>query len=294
MSTAASRHYPAVQGEFESELDAALEAEAGFEGELEDEYEGELEDEYEAEFEDELEDEFEGEQFLGGLARVVGGLFGGSGDSEAGYEAGYEAEVEFDFEAEAESAPEAESEDEAESFVNPVRRIYPDAELMAHLSTRAARAQDEAEAEAFIGAVVPIAARLVPRAARLVSRYAPTLIRGTARLTRQLRRNPATRRFVTAIPVILQRTAQSLADRAARGRPITPQVVIEVLTRVASRVLGAPARRTRAVRAVRTFDRRYHRRAVGSAQRPAPGRRGQPPRTSRRRRTPAPVRRRRR
>jgi hypothetical protein len=225
------------------------------------------------------------------LVRAVGGLLGGQSPGGGG-----EAAPEFDFEAEAEAEAEWESEfeDESESgresFVNPVRRIYPDAELMAHLSTRAVNARAESEAEAFIGALVPIAARLVPRAARLVSRHAPTLIRGSVRLGRQLRRNPATRRFVAAIPVILQRTAQSLADRAASGRPITAQVVIEVLTRVASKVLGAPASRRRAVRAVTTFDRRYHRRA----QRPGTPVRRPGTVAQRRRRAPVPAKRRRR
>ena len=69
-------------------------------------------------------------------------------------------------------------------------------------------------------------------------------------------RNPATRRFIRAMPVILQRTAQSLADQAARGRPITADTVIGPC-QVAARVLGAPANRRRAVRAVGVFNRRY-------------------------------------
>jgi hypothetical protein len=263
MASAANRTYPAIQGEAEVELEDEFENE--FDAlparsfEAEDEWEDEAEDEWEVEGEDEWEDE----QFLGGLVRAVGGMFGG-GDSEL------ESEVEFDFEAEAES--EAESEGEDEDFVNPVRRIYPDAELMAHLSMHAARAQNEAEAEAFIGALIPIATRLIPRAAGLVRRHAPTLIRGTTRLSRQLRRNPATRRFVTAIPVILQRTAQSLADRAAKGQPITAETVITVLTDVAARVLRAPARRNRALGAVGTFDRRYRARArrTATTARPLP------------------------
>ena len=59
-----------------------------------------------------------------------------------------EAEYDFEFETEAEAEFEEELEDEA--FVNPIRRIYPDAELMAHLSSEAARAEGEEEAEAFI------------------------------------------------------------------------------------------------------------------------------------------------
>jgi hypothetical protein len=279
MSSALNYRYPAIQGddhlrsEFEEELEQEWEEEV--ESEL-----GRAEAEEEYELEDELEDEFAGEQFGGGLDRALGGFVArgseGEEEIEGEIEGEAEAEFEFEFEAEAEAEGEYETEleeeweEEAEQFVNPIQRIYRDAELMAHLSTRAAQTESEDEAEAFIGALVPIAARLIPRAGRLLTRNAPTLIRGVSRLTLQLRRNPATRRFIRAIPVILQRTAQSLADQAARGRPITADTVIQTLTRVAARVLGRPAYRRRAVRAVGVFDRRYHNRWRTGP----PGRRG--------------------
>jgi len=240
MTTAANFRYPRVQGEDEGR--GVLEVEA--------------EDEYE------LEDEFEGEEF-GALGRALGGFLAGGAERDAEDEFEVEFEVEFEFEAEAEveSEYEAEAEDELEdeSFVNPIRRIYRDAELMAHLSTRAAQAADEAEAEAFVGAMVPMVARLVPRAGKLLVRNAPTLIKGVSRLGRQLRRSPAARAYVTTIPVILQRTAQSLADQAAAGRPVAPDTVLRTLGTIASRVLQ-PGNRRRAARAVGVFDRRYHNR----------------------------------
>lgn len=232
MASTLNRNYPEIQGEFETE----------------DEFEAELEEESEFEAEDEDED-FLGA--IGGIGKTLDGLLGG-GNRE------YEAE--FEFEAEAETEEEAEEEYEEEAFVNPVRRIYPDAELMAHLSARAAQTSSEAEAEAFFGALVPIASKLIPRAASVLARNGPALIRGTSALGRRLRRSPATRRFVMAMPVILQRTAQSLADQAASGRPITADVAVSTLARIARRVLRTPPERDRAVRAVRTFDRRYHRR----------------------------------
>src|SRR6266487_1516447 len=262
MSSALNYRYPAIQGDDDMGSE--------FEDEFEEEYEEEVEAELgraEGEEEYEFEDEFEGEQFGGGLSRALGGFLAGGSEGEE------ETEAEFDF------------EEEGEAFVNPVRRIYRDAELMAHLSTRAAQTESEAEAEAFVAALVPIAGRLIPRAGRLITRSAPTLIRGVSRITRQLRRNPATRQFVTAIPVILQRTAQSLADQAARGRPITADTVIRTLTAVASRILGRPAPRRRAVRAVRVFDRGYHNRwrTAPGGRRPAarPRRRGASPMTVR-------------
>ena len=232
MASTLNRNYPEIQGEFETE----------------DEFEAELEEESEFEAEDEDED-FLGA--IGGIGTTLDGLLRG-GNRE------YEAE--FEFEAEAETEEEAEEEYEEEAFVNPVRRIYPDAELMAHLSARAAQTSSEAEAEAFFGALVPIASKLIPRAAGVLARNGPALIRGTSALGRRLRRSPATRRFVMAMPVILQRTAQSLADQAASGRPVTADVAVSTLARIAGRVLRTSPDRDRAVRAVTTFDRRYHQR----------------------------------
>ena len=237
--TTLNHRYPAIQGEFEDEL------------------EEEYEDEYE------MEEEYEDEAFLGGLAKIAGSLLG-----EGEYE--MEGELEFEFEAEAEAEMESETEledefedeaeEEAEGFANPVRRIYRDAESMAHLAVRAERAHSEAEAEAFIGALVPLASKLIPRAAKLIARNAPTLVKGASRIVRQLRRNPQTRRLVRALPVVLQRTAQSLADQAANGTDIDASTVVNTLGTMTGRVLS-PRRRRRAIRAVNHWDRRWQRRA---------------------------------
>jgi hypothetical protein len=244
MTSTANYRYPRIEGESEDEAEATLAAE------FEDEDEYEDESEYEFEFEDEDEDE----AFLGGVAKALGGLLGESED---------EAEYDFEFEAEAETEEEGESESEA--FVNPIRRIYPDAELMAHLSARAARAESEEESEAFIGALIPLAARLIPRAAALIHGNAPTLIRGATRLAGQLRRQPRTRRLISTLPVVLQRTAQSLSDQAAAGQVITPAGALDTLGTIAQGVLSDPADCRRVLSAVGTFDRRYHRRHRGRA-----------------------------
>src|SRR5690349_4074394 len=69
---------------------------------------------------------------------------------------------------------ELEGESEAELLVNPIRRVYPDA-MMEHFGHAAAEARSEAEAEAFIGALIPLAARLLPRVAPVIMRSAPGL-----------------------------------------------------------------------------------------------------------------------
>jgi hypothetical protein len=230
MTSALNHQYPRIEGEEEAAPHGAA-----------------------LEYED--EDEYEDEAFLGQIAQSLGGLLG-EGEQEAEYE------FEFEAEAEAESAA-GELEDEA--FVNPVRRVYPDAELMAHLSSAAAEAESELEAEAFIGALIPLVSRLIPRAATLVSRNAPALIRGTTQLAHQLRRQPRTRRLVRALPVVLQRTAQSLADQAVAGKPVTGRQALQTLGDIARQIFADPADCGGVISAVGTFDRRYHRRHHGQA-----------------------------
>jgi hypothetical protein len=168
---------------------------------------------------------------------------------------------------------------ELELEVNPVGPVLPEM-LMAHLGHAAAETRREDEAEAFVGALVPLATRLVPRAAPVLMRAAPQLIRGVSRLTRRLRRSPATRPLVRAVPAVVARTAQALARRAQRNLVVTPQRAVRTLARQADRVLAAPARRRAAVAATARADRRFHQAAcprtyAGGAPDPArPRRRG--------------------
>lgn len=188
-----------------------------------------------------------------------------------------EVEAEFEFEVAAreveaegehEDEFEVEAEEEAEGFANPIRRIYRDAETMAHLARHAAQTESEGEAEAFIGALVPLAARLIPRAAALIARNGPALVRGATTIARSLRQDPRTRRLVRAIPVVLQRTAQSLADQAANGTDIDASTILDTLGTITGRTLRGPAAR-RAVHAVDVFGNRRNRRAAWAARRRA-------------------------
>ena len=202
-----SRRYPAVEGELEDELDRELEAE--LEGELEadlGELEAELEDEDEfsglaGELEYELEDEDEGE-----------------------YEYDYEDEAEAEFDAVVREL-EAEFDLEDEGFSNPARRVYSDAEMMAQLAFQAENAETEQEAEAFLGALAPLAFQAAKWAVPKIIKHGPQLIRGAINLGRRLWRNPATRHAVRHVPRILGRTARDIGRRYAEGRPIDAHYV---------------------------------------------------------------------
>jgi hypothetical protein len=186
-----------------------------------------------------LEYELEAEEFLGRLATTAGNMALTRGLA---------------------TLPHPEAEWEAEALVNPIRRVYPDA-MMEHFGHAAAAARSEAEAEAFVGALIPLAARLLPRVAPVIMRSAPGLIRGVAGVTRTLRQSPTTRPLVRAVPTIVRRTAIDLDRQVARGARVTPQQAVTTLARQTQNVLSSPQQARRAMHRNARVDRAYHRAA---------------------------------
>jgi hypothetical protein len=146
---------------------------------------------------------------------------------------------------------------EFELEVNPGGTVLPEM-LMEHLGHAAAEAESEAEAEAFIGALIPLAARVSPQAAPTIMRVAPQLIRGVSRITRALRRDPATRQLVRALPTVIRDTAATVARRAERGQQTTPQGAVRILAGHAHQSLADRPGRSRAWRRSQRLDHRYH------------------------------------
>jgi hypothetical protein len=261
-----------------------------FESELEEEFEGEYEGEFEGEFEGELEGEYEGEEFFGRIRRAVsgfvrraapvlrrvaqvaapivgtavGGPLGGM-IGRAAASALREEEFEFEIEGEYEGEFEGEMEEEVAA---PATHQEALAELMADV---AARAQTEAEAEAMVGAAT--LATLSPADRATLRNILPHLVRGTAILTRLLRRRRITRPAVRTVPTIVRRATRTLRQRAASGQPITRRTAARAMATQTRRVLGSPRtcaaaiqRNVRATRAVRRT----------AATRPAPRQRQRP------------------
>lgn len=194
----------------------------------------------------------------------VGGALGGIlGDLLPARESEYEEEFEDEFEGEINPLGRIFPGVRGPGPANPLRRIYPDA-LLEHLGHAAAEAETEAEAEAFIGALIPVAARALPRLAPRVLRAAtPALGQGLVRLARTLRANPATRPLVRTLPTIARRTTATLAAQAAPGRPVSPQAAVRALAGQAARVIGDPRQCARAYQRSRALDRHYHRAVSG-------------------------------
>ncbi len=204
--------------------------------------------EFEMEFETplnefELEGEYEGDPFIGNLLRGLSGAFGGDG------------EFEYEFEQQPEAMPEFESTAANEYEV-----------MAEHLAHMAAQSQSEAEAEAFIGALIPTVARGLGAAAPALNRIAPRLIRPLSQAGQALFRNRRTRPLLRTFPRIVQSTMSSLAPRARSGQPIDDRTAARAVASNMARVLGSPQRTA----AILRRSRRVHGRrcsACGSGKR---------------------------
>jgi hypothetical protein len=265
MSTEAS-NWPAVR---ESELESEFEQEYEVEGEGEEFLGGlgnilggllgEGETTGASEFEEEGEGlgEYEGESFsFGGLFRKLGpilkkvakvaaplvgtailGPAGGALGSFAAKALG-ESEGEWETEDEYESEDELEGESESEAAHEIASHAMTEHEALAEMMAEAAtHAASESEAEAMVGAAAMSV--LSPRDRRALSNLLPDLLRGTAVLTRVLRRNRHSRHAVRVIPTIVRRSIHQLRRQAATGTPITRRNVARATAREVRRVLGS-------------------------------------------------------
>jgi hypothetical protein len=178
--------------------------------EFEFEYEAGLNSEYNSEF----EGEYEGDPFIGNLLQGLGGALG---------LAEGEFEYEYEYESEFESSPMTEYE-----------------MVMENLAYRAAHSESEAEAEAFLGALVPMAARLIPSAAKAITAVAPSLVQGVAKMGRALYNSPSTRQLLQTVPEVLKGTVKTLSQQVAQGKPLSQSTAVKALAANTAKVLDNP------------------------------------------------------
>jgi hypothetical protein len=116
-----------------------------------------------------------------------------------------------------------------------------EAALTEVLAAEAAHTEQVGEAEALLGAALPITIRIMG-GGRGVRRITPTLMRANTRLVSSLHRGGAARRqLVRLVPTIHRRTIASLRAAQRAGRPLTPQLAARVMAAQSARVLGSPA-----------------------------------------------------
>src|SRR5215469_7697480 len=286
-----------VVGSLLGEGEEELESESAYETESELEAEEELEDESSlegegwlgaignvvgsllGEGEEELEDESayeaedESEEFFGSIGKflrkaapilkkvakvaapIVGTAIGGPfGTALGGLASKALGEGEYEDEYEGETEAEGEQEMVNEIAAHELTHNEAVAEMLADAACREVH-QGEAEAMAGAASVTVIA----PRDRRALRRILPHMIRGTALLTRILRRRRVTRPVVRAVPTIVRRTVKDLKQQAAKGVPITRKRAARAAAKQVRRVLSSPkacaAAITRNVKVSRAYKR---------------------------------------
>jgi hypothetical protein len=154
-------------------------------------------------------------------------------------------------------AREYEWESDGEYEINPIAKVYP-AAVMEHLGRLAAEAQDEVQAESFIGAIVPLAMQQAHRSAPSIIGTTPQLIQGAANITRTLRSDPTTAPLVRVVPRLVQKAAFDLARQASAGIRPTPPIAVRTLANHTARTLTSPQRCLHAYQRSQALDRRFH------------------------------------
>ena len=144
-----------------------------------------------------------------------------------------------------ESELEDEFEDEWEADYE-MMMDTPDAATIDRLAYLASRSKNDAEAEAFLGAIAGLASKAIPKAL-------PTITTGIARVGKTLLSSPTTKKLIhTTIPTIAKDTTKTLAKHVAKGGSLDKRTVVQAIAGNTGKVLRDPKQAKR--------SRRRHRR----------------------------------
>lgn len=132
-----------------------------------------------------------------------------------------------------------------------------DAELMEYLGRAATETESEAEAAAFIGALIPIADRIISSTKPVLTRNSPALMRGLVAATQALRRHPETRPLVRTIPTIVRRTAASMNQQLQQGMPANQKTALQSLARQTQALLSSPQQSIQTLKRSQAAVRHY-------------------------------------
>lgn len=115
----------------------------------------------------------------------------------------------------------------------------------------------EDEADPFLPALIPLAAKALPFAMKALPAAMPLIQRGVKALGRFFRESEAEQATV-AIPKIVAGTATELAKRAEAGKPIGRKQVVAVMAREAAKSLGSKPALVAAIKQNRAAVKRAH------------------------------------
>jgi hypothetical protein len=131
--------------------------------------------------------------------------------------------------------------------------------LLEHLGHAAVQARRGAEAQALVGAMVPVAARLVTTTPSVLFPGIAVMVGAAAVVARALGSSSNTRPFLRMLPAIVVRTLEQTAGRGTVGRAPGPADPVDVLAEETRRVLSSPEICVRIYRQSCSADRRFHR-----------------------------------
>jgi hypothetical protein len=115
-----------------------------------------------------------------------------------------------------------------------------EAALTEVLAAESAHTESESEAEALLGAALPVTIRIMG-GARALRPVLPTLARSNARLVRGLhQRGGAGRQLMRLVPSIQRRTVAGLRAAQRAGYPLTPALAARMMGAQTARVMGSP------------------------------------------------------
>ncbi|HEX5165618.1 MAG TPA: hypothetical protein VFV93_09505, partial [Thermomicrobiales bacterium] len=222
------------------------------------------------------------DQFLKNLAKqaatVAGGAIAGQQGARIAGQLANQVIREGDFESMYENG----------SYEGDLMSAGVDMEALADLhyyANQMAEAQSEAEADQFLGALLPVIGQV---AAPLISNLlggrresgdffdeedwsgesrdeflpaliplaAPLIAKGVGAIGKMLSKGPKTRKFAAAAPKIATAAATKVARQAASGRPPTPQRIAATVGSEAARVLSSPTQLKKTVQQNRAIARR--------------------------------------
>jgi hypothetical protein len=115
-----------------------------------------------------------------------------------------------------------------------------EAALTEVLAAEAAHTASLAEAQAMLGAALPITIRIMG-ARRVAGPYLPALTSANTRLVRALAtRGPEERQLLRVVPTIQRRAVASVLQAGRGGRRLSPGAVDQIVAGQAARVLSTP------------------------------------------------------
>jgi hypothetical protein len=130
---------------------------------------------------------------------------------------------------------------EAEAEVAQTETAH-EAALTEFLAAQAAEATTEAEAEAAMGASLPITITIMG-GRRALRRVMPILTQANSQLVKTLaQQGPVGRQLLRTVPAIQRQTVATLKAAARSGRPISGALAVRAMAAASRRVLGNPQR----------------------------------------------------